>query len=375
MFNILVDGRVWSRNAAGITTFLKGVLMEWARQRTDDKFLVLLPKGMDNTVELPPIPDNIQLLDYSRRFPRRLPNIIILQCLVPWLCRVRHIDIYYTPLSHLPFGIPSRVKTVVTVHDVVNIEMSHTMSWTNKLANKYCFGRAVRKADILWANSNYTRSKIDSYFPDRSCRQVFVGDAADRSLFYPRTLSEAQRSAVRDRYGIRQRFLLFVGTLEPRKNLKFLLSIIPKLYVEHGIQLVVVGGRGWKNSDVKTIVDHPDFPKDSTIFCGYITNAELADLYCTADCFVSAALMEGFGMPQLEALMCGCPVVTADNTAMTEIATGKDGAFLVEGYQPEKWQSVILQVLAEHPAVNQRQLADYDWQTILHRFITMNYEL
>ena len=154
MCNVLVDGRVWSRNAAGVTTFLKGVLTEWARQRSADQFYVLLPKGMDPTIELPAIPDNIHLMDYSRRFPRRLPNIVIIQCMVPWLCRRRRIDVFYSPLTYLPYGIPKRVRTIVTVHDVVNIEMSHTMSWTNRLANSHFFGRAVRMADSVPKNQD-----------------------------------------------------------------------------------------------------------------------------------------------------------------------------------------------------------------------------
>jgi glycosyltransferase involved in cell wall biosynthesis len=365
--NILVDGRIWSLYSAGIGTFFTSAMIEWAEQSDKDTFYVLLPKGLDDRYELPQLPDNIKLLDYAKRFPRRLPNIIILQLLVPHLCRKLAIDLYYSPVPHLPYCIPSKVRTMVTVHDVVNIELAHTMSWTNRMATSFFFAQAIKKADFIWANSHYTKSKVNEYFPQRRAHDIFVGGAVDRKMFYPRLLTEQARKDIKAKYGINDKFILFVGSLEPRKNLKFLLSIIPELYQRHGIQLVVVGGKSWKSTDIRDIVEAPEFPKASTIFCGFVTNEELAMLYCCADCFVSAALMEGLGMPQIEALLCGCPVVTAHNTAMIEVAHGKDGAVTVKGYEPQDWIQTILNMIKEPKTVNPQQLAEYDWTTIIRR--------
>lgn len=369
--NILVDGRIWSLYSAGVGTFFTSALLEWAQQCDKDTFYILLPKGLDARYELPSLPSNIQLLDYSKRFPKRLPNIIILQLLVPSLCRKLAIDLYYSPVPHLPYFIPSRVKTMVTVHDVVNIEMAHTMSWTNRMATSIFFGQAIKKADYLWTNSHYTKSKVEEYFPQRHAQDIFVGGAVDRHVFYPRVLTDNDRQHIKQRYGIIDKFILFVGSLEPRKNIKFLLSIIPDLYQQQGIQLVVVGGKSWKSTDVRDIIEAPTFPKESTIFCGYVTNEELAMLYSCADGFVSAALMEGLGMPQIEALLCGCPIVTAHNTAMIEVANGKDGATTVEGYQPHDWQQAIITMVKDTPKVNPQQLAEYDWKAIIRRLQKM----
>jgi len=368
--NILVDGRTWSLYSAGISTFFSCAILEWSQQRPGDQFYILLPKGLDTRMELPAIPQNITLLDYTKRFPKRLPNIIILQILVPYLCRKLNIDLYYTPVPHLPYFIPSKVKTIVTIHDVVNIEMADTMSWTNRLATGFFFGQAIRKADLLWTNSYYTKSKVEEYFPKRHCQEIFTGGAVDRHVFYPRTLSDKDRQEIKQTFGIKNQFILFVGSLEPRKNLKFLLSLMPDLYQKYQLQLVVVGGKSWKSSGIKDIVESPSFPQASTIFCGYVSNEELAMLYSCADCFVSAALMEGLGMPQLEALLCGCPVVTAHNTAMIEVAEGKDGAVTVEGYDPQLWQQAILNMVNDRKAVHQEQLAEYDWERIIQRLLS-----
>ena len=77
--------------------------------------------------------------------------------------------------------------------------------------------------------------------------------------------------------------------------------------------------------------------------------------------------MEGLGMPQLEALLCGCPVVTAHNTAMIEVAEGKEGAVTVEGYDAHTWQQAILDIIQNPKQVRQEQLAEYDWRKIIQR--------
>ena len=178
--NILIDGRIWSLFSAGVGTFFTCAIMEWAKQRKNDIFYIILPKGLDTRYELSSIPDNIKLLDYSKQFPKRLPNIIILQLLVPYLCRKLHINMYYSPVPHLPYFIPSKVKTMVTIHDVVNIEMAQTMSWTNQLATSIFFGQAIKKANFLWTNSYYTKSKVEAYYPSRHCKEIFTGDTLFR---------------------------------------------------------------------------------------------------------------------------------------------------------------------------------------------------
>ncbi len=365
--NILADGRIWSLYSAGVGTFFTSAILEWAHQSADDTFYIIVPKGIDDRYELSDMPPNIKLLDYTGRFPAFLPNIITLQLIVPRLCRKLRIDMYYSPVPNLPLMIPSRVKTLVTVHDVVNIEMPHTMSWTNRLATAFSFGRSVRRASYLWTNSEYTRSKVEEYFPKRRAGNIIVGDALDRKVFYPRAITDDAVRNLKKGYGIKGKFILFVGSLEPRKNLQFLLSIIGDLYRENGIQLVVVGAKRWKESNLRAVIEDPGFPRESTVLCGYLSNEELATLYSMADCYVSASFMEGFGMPQLEALMCGCPVVTADNTAMTEVARSKDAAFLVDGYDPEIWKQTILQVVNNKPKVSPGQLDQYDWSLIISR--------
>ena len=121
------------------------------------------------------------------------------------------------------------------------------------------------------------------------------------------------------------------------------------------------------NRPIKEIVSQPDYPQNSTIFCGYVSNSELVELYNMADCFVSASLGEGFGMPQLEAMLCGCPVVTAHNTAMIEVARNKTGVKSVEGYNPKDWIDCILDVVNKNETPRLAEVSEYYWPAIIQK--------
>lgn len=367
--NILIDGRPFVASNAGISTFLKGSLTAWAKRCQNDMFYVALPGPLHSSFDKSDCVENIKFIISDSLILKKLPHLIWLQMEMPILAKKYQTDVYYSPLPCLPFFLPRKAQRIVVVHDVVNIEYPETMQWTNVLANKLFYKRSIRKADLIWTNSLYTRQKVEHYFPQRRCKEIFTGCSVNRNLYQPIPIQEDEADTIKKELGIQGHFILFVGSLEPRKNLSFLLSLMPEIYKRTGRQLVVVGAKGWKNSGIREMVEDKAFPRQSTVFCGYVSNEQLAKLYNMADCFVSASLNEGFGMPQLEALLCGCPIVTAHNSAMIEVAQGKKGAVTVEGYDPQVWTEQICEVCKNRPPVDITQLAAYDWDLILGAFL------
>lgn len=365
--NILVDGRTFCATSAGITTVLKCVLESWGRQFQNDVLFVILPKKRVNNIASVTFPSNIKWLEAKSPLFKKLPNIVFLQLMTPFYIRKYCINLYYSPIPSMPYFIPKTVKTLIGVNDVVNLEFRDTMTFTNKLANAMLFDRTVKKACQLWTISHYTKNKVNDYYPQKRCQEIYVGCSTDRSLFKRLMLKDTDIQNLKEKYGIKDKFILFVGSLEPRKNLPFLLDIIPDIYERTGIQLVVVGAKGWKNSDIKEKVMSDSFPQKSTIFCGYVTNEELVQLYNIANCFVSSSHNEGFGLPQLEAFLCGCPVVTSANSAMIEVTENKDGGYLIEGYDRKTWIEKIIEVVNNKPQVDTKQFDIYDWDVIVRK--------
>lgn len=366
---ILIDGRPIVSLSTGITSFFKGSIITWAEQNPTDIFYIAIPKEVDKTFPTKDLPQNIKFVHRSNKLLRRLPNLVWLNAIMPMLARELKTDIYFSSLPCIPYGLPKKMKKIITVHDVVNIEYRETMQLKNVLSNLFFFKRSVNDADIIWTNSHYTRGKVEYYFPKRKCKDIFVGCSIDTRIYRKIELSENEIYDLKNKYGITGDFILFVGSLEPRKNLGFLISIMPEIYKRNNIQLAIVGARGWKSSPLKEIMRGNDLLDKCVIFCNYVPNDDLARLYNTALCFISTSLNEGFGMPQLEALYCGCPIVTAHNSAMVEVAKDKVGAKTVKGYNPEEWINAITDTINKHPVVNKNQLKEYDWNKILKDFI------
>ncbi|OGP12527.1 MAG: hypothetical protein A2052_00015 [Deltaproteobacteria bacterium GWA2_54_12] len=134
---------------------------------------------------------------------------------------------------------------------------------------------------------------------------------------------------VRARYGLPAKFVLFIGSLEPRKNIKGLLraySCLPEK-MQKEFPMVIAGGRGWLNSDIPGLVSELGI-KDRVHFAGFINDEDLSAVYSMASLFVYPSLYEGFGLPILEAMACGTPVVTSKTSSMPEVAG--DAAALID---------------------------------------------
>ncbi|WP_242918241.1 glycosyltransferase family 4 protein [Pontibacter liquoris] len=277
---------------------------------------------------------------------RLMPNLGILW----YVLKVRNIiseigaDLFWAPAFLLPPLLPNRVKTLVTVHDTVYKEHKSTMSGMNRLIFELFHDRSVNNADMLWANSGYTRAGIMRFFPVRKCKDIFTGFFINTAIFKPIQLTPEEEQTLLQEVGIAdKKFILFVGTLEPRKNLSFLLSLAPKL-VAQGYSLLVVGARGWGATRIKEIINQENFPREKVRFAGFITTEQLVKLYSMAAVYVSTSLNEGFGMPQLEAMACGCPVVSPHNSAMIEVVEGAGET--VKTWQEQDWLNSILKVAA-----------------------------
>lgn len=372
--NILIDGRPFVKASSGIPTFLQGSLYAWARLRPKDRFIIALPSPIHYSLKDVCFPPNVEWRISKNVLFHKLPNLIWLCIMMPILCRLYHVDIYYSALPCIPFFLRKKTKTVIVVHDVVNIEYRDTMEWSNRLSTWLFFSRSIRKADFLWANSMYTKSCVEKYYPKRRCENVFVGCSVNRDVYHPVYLEESTKELIKEKFGIVNRFVLYVGSLEPRKNLSFMLSLMPAIWQDMKIQLLVVGAKRWKESSIFNVVNREDFPKGCVSFCGYVTNEELAMLYNMAECYISTSLNEGFGMPQLEAFLCGCPVVTAANSAMREIAEGKSGSLIISDYQKAEWIEKIEHFIVHHDNVEVQEFANYDWNNVLSSFCKLVYE-
>lgn len=356
---IVIDARPFIKPLVGIGNVLLCFLKSLQKHK-DLEIYLLLPCSINKNISFK-AEKNVHIIICPLFGYKIIPRFIWFFIQVPLMLKKIKPDLFYSPIPNIPFFVSKKIKKLITIHDVVNLEYKQTMTWSNRLLNWFIFKYAIKNADFLWANSNYTKTKINQYFPKRKSQNIFVGCSVDREVYHSIQISKEEKESIKLKYNLTaDKFILFVGSLEPRKNLTYLLSLMPELS-KHNIQLLVVGGKGWKNTNIKRIIDSSESIKKSTVFAGYVTNEELVQLYNIADCYVSTSINEGFGMPQLEAMLCGCPVVTSHNSAMIEVVSGR--GITVKGWDKSIWvESIIQGTLQAH---KQYKLNEYDWDIIV----------
>lgn len=266
------------------------------------------------------------------------------QTLLPHQVGRDGIDLFWSPRHHLPLFLDSRIKQVVTIHDLVWRHAPQTMKSTGRLLDFLLMPRSIRKADGVIAVSAATAADIQAELPalpnDR-VRVIHEGASCVDPL--PRE--------VLDSLGITGKFILFVGTLEPRKNLKRLLvayrSLEPELQREY--PLVIAGGKGWGEDDLAALIVGYGL-EDHVVITGYVAGDVLATLYRYAELLVMPSLYEGFGLPLVEAMSFGTPVLTSNCSSMKEV-TGEAGV-LVDPYDSASIATGIKEVLVDNELRN-----------------------
>jgi len=366
---ILVDCRCLTRTLAGTATFLR-LALENIQKQTGCELWLLTPGPFKEGLKLNLDDKHTHLVQKEIKVCGHVihfPNFLWYLFVSPKLCREVKPDIFFTPSPSLPFFIPKNTKKLIIVHDMVHILFKDTMNFKNRMQNIIFTTRSINHADLIWTNSQYTKGGIEKYYPHRKQKNIYVGDSDDTSIYRRIDLKETEVEELKNKIGIKGRFLLFVGTLEPRKNLSFLLKVFSKLaQTEKELQLVIVGARGWKNSNIFDIVSQDAVLQQQTVFTGYVSNEDLVKLYNIADVFVSTSLNEGLGLPQLEAIFCGCPVVTAHNSAMIETTDGR--GITVKGWDIDTWIAAIEKALKSDRATfyeGKKDMHEYQWDFII----------
>ncbi|MBI3601324.1 MAG: glycosyltransferase family 4 protein [Candidatus Omnitrophica bacterium] len=235
---------------------------------------------------------------------------------------LKGVDIYHAPSPEaLTIHGP---KIVVTIHDLIYKIHPETHTLETIEATSRQMEGIIKFADRIICVSGSTRRDLHRFFGLPQEKSCMIYNGVDHSVFYP--LQPDERRAAMDRLrglGIKTPYLLYVGTIEPRKNLTGLLKSFALLKSKKDFagQLVVAGMKGWMMAAVAPMIKELGL-RDEVIFTGFVSDAQLRELYNLAEAFVFPSLYEGFGFPIVEAFCCGTPVVTSNTSSCAEIAGG-----------------------------------------------------
>jgi glycosyltransferase involved in cell wall biosynthesis len=306
--------------------------MVGARETGNETYIVNLLQGLSRLAGVECgaaiAPDSIPALHLPdvEFVPLRLSgNWMRLLYALPSACRTWRADILHVTYVG-PFFAPC--PTVVTVHDVAFRHYPAFFSPRDRLLFATLLPATLRRARAVITVSRHAQQEILRAYPYLAGK-VHVTLEAAGTMFRPIGQEELHQS-VCSRYGIHTEFVLAVGNIQPRKNLLRVVNAFAAIRQQReSIQLVIVGKAQWRSSAVYAEVQRLGLERD-VVFTGYVPDEDLVLLYNAAQVFVFPSIYEGFGLPILEAMACGTPVVTSNRSSMPEVAG--EAALLVDPY-------------------------------------------
>jgi len=249
-------------------------------------------------------------------------------------------------IVHNPAPFPLLTKPgkhyVSTIHDLIPVLFPEWDLFPRVMSSKLHFPKLIGDSDRIIAVSHNTKRDLMSTYgvPEDKISVIYEGASGSYRELSPLTVA-----AIRRKYNLSNPFVLFVGTLEPRKNIPTLLkafSVCKKKIPT--LKLVIVGQKGWKYAEIFSTLAHLHL-ENEVIFLQYVPHEDLPGIFNAADLFVYPSLYEGFGLPPLEAMQCGVPVITSNTSSLPEIV-GEGGA-MVSPYNVQELADMMSLLLSD----------------------------
>ncbi|HEY1349716.1 MAG TPA: glycosyltransferase family 1 protein [Ktedonobacteraceae bacterium] len=345
----------------GISRYIRYLLTEIARTPGDHTYTIFVngPEVVDRLNLHHP-----QLTFLAASWPQTRPAARVAweQWTLPRLLRKHRIQVFHSPANVLPELLPRTCAGVVTLHDLAFLRMPEVLTPARRLYHRIFTVRSLRQASGIITVSRSTACDVTDLLGIAHQRMTTVYPCIDER--FTRPLAEDELQTFRERQGLAQGFLLYLGTLEPRKNIAVLLEAYARMrqLADTRVKLVLAGGKGWLYDTIFARVRQLNLEAD-VLFPGFVSDAEQPFWYRAARAFAYPSLYEGFGLPVAEALACGTPVVTSTVSSLPEAGAGL--ALTADPRDVEALARALLRALCD-PSVRERCQAQA--ATVYERF-------
>ncbi|MGB3716346.1 MAG: glycosyltransferase family 1 protein [Candidatus Promineifilaceae bacterium] len=327
---------------AGIGRYTRELVSALVRNDKSTEYLLFSAKqpSWDPLVNRIPPDSNVRYKQslFSERWLYRIWHRLRLP--VPVQLFTGDIDLFYSPDFVLP-PVRDNIPTVLTVHDLSFIHYPETFTPSLRKYLNQVVPRSVRSASHVLADSRTTKEDISNIWHIDEKKITVLYSGVDRAFRPPS--DNAQLVNVRKKYDLGEEPYIFsVSTIQPRKNYQMLIRAFKDVANDFPHRLVIAGGKGWLYEETLAEVNAQGLT-DKVRFVGFVDDADLPALYSDATLFVFPSLYEGFGLPILEAMACGVPVVVSNASCMPEVAG--EAALVLSPQDQEAWTTAIRDLL------------------------------
>ena len=314
-----------SNTKAGMGNYIYHLVDNLAVIDKNNTYLIFISeanKGFFNANQ-----ENLIFIKVGRFMANKFIRFLWEQFVLPVHIFRYEIDVLHSPGFVIPFFASCR--RILTIADTTFITHAHSHTFFKQIYFGLLMPLSIKRADSVISISKNTKSDILSIVNVEPNKIIPIYLAADD--IFKKSSKERARSVLRRKYShkgngalsesLRRPFLLFVGVIEPRKNIEGILhafyELKDTLLKRH--RLVIVGKKGWKCGSIFSLIESLGL-RDRVIFTGYVPDEDLVNFYNAADILLYPSFYEGFGIPIVEAMSCGCPVITSDVSSMPELA-------------------------------------------------------
>lgn len=355
-----IDGIPLATPKTGIGHYTSELVRALSGLYPDDDFEIIAPVVLSPAAlrpDLRALPANLKIVLPKTRLRRYWFGIAL-----PMYISRSGIELFHGTNYEVPMC--GRRPSVVTVHDLSLFLFPETHEERLVARAKRRYPRMMRRARAIITPTNAVRNELCQEF-SISQEKIQVIPEAPRRLFQP--VDHGIADGITRRMGIEGKFVLFVGTVEPRKNLVTLIRAFSHVLesTELKPQLVIAGRKGWLSEDLSSLIQQLDLA-DRITFTGYVSEENLRILYSSCEVCVYPSLYEGFGLPPLEAMACGAPVITSRIRAIEE--TVGEAAVLVDPNDSHALAGAIAEILTDPnmreklSAAGLKRAAQFTWE-------------
>ncbi len=340
---IAIDLTSLPTQLVGVGSYAKNLITSLKKFDTENQYFIFVKREHSNVFSINQ--NNINIIYQKNILRNKILRVLWEQIILPLYIKRLKIDLLHS--IHYTIPLFAGCKVVATFHDMTFFLYPQKHIFIKRIFFKLFIRISSWKANRIIAVSESTKKDIIKFLGVSNKIDV-VYEAVD-SKYHP-FKNESMASIIMRKYGIFNKFILYVGTLEPRKNIVRLIQAYYNLIFKNNIthQLVIVGKKGWYYQEIFKIVDELGLNKEKqrVIFTGYVPDDELLFLYNAADFFVYPSLYEGFGIPPLEALACGVPVISSNISSLPEVIG--DAGMLIDPYNVQEISQAMFEMLKNH---------------------------
>ncbi len=361
-----IDARFALRRRRGIGNYVLNLIRNLGEIDRTNRYILYVDC---NDVE------NILPVQKNFTTKKLLPSSYLIweQFILPMQAKKDNLDILHCPANTAPIYLNSQLKLIISVMDVMYLKSFSTLAPSvslyqrlGRIYRKMVVPRIIERASKVITISYFSKNDILSHFKAINPHQVIVTYLATDNKFHFLDRNNIEKRII-DKLHIKGKYILVLGGSDPRKNTELIIRKFIELRSESEIEekLVILGIPNWEKTNFYEIVKQSSYGKE-VIFTDFVAEEDLVLLYNGATVFLYPSLYEGFGLPLLEAMACGIPVISSDRTSIPEIVG--DAASLIDPTDGEELKKELAKVLNNENLRNElikrgfKQLQKFSWR-------------